>query len=101
MKHAVSATVASKQAVKTPDLLYRDRRKLQNVTSCSGGSYICPVQGNLKYRTVYLHRINIEDSTLNTLFVGFRLTNFHQLIPMPVLRNISIYASAAADSSTL
>lgn len=109
MKYSVSTTFPPKQAFKTSALLYRDRRKLRNITTCSDDSYICPVQGNLKYRTIYLHCINcyIEDNTLNALrynviiIVGFRLTNFHQLMPVPILHNIWIYSSSAADSSML
>lgn len=74
---------------------------MQNIISCSGDSCICPAQGNVKYHIIYLPCINryIEDNTLNTLFVGFRLTNFDQLIPMPILHNIWFYSSSAADSS--
>lgn len=69
--------------------LHRDRRKLQNIISCSGDSYICPVQRNLKCHPIYSYCSNCytEHNTLNTLLVGFRSTNFHQLIPMLILHS--------------
>lgn len=68
MKYSVSKTFPSKHTVKISDLLYTDSRELHNIISCSGDSCICPVQGNLKYHTIYLHCINsyVEDNTQNT-----------------------------------
>lgn len=99
IKYSVSTTIPSTQTVKTSDLLYTDRRKWQNIISCSSDSCICLVQGDLKYHTIHLHCINsyTEGNISNTLFLGFTLTNSHQLIP----RNIWIYASSAADSTML
>lgn len=105
MKYPGPTTCPSEQAVTASVLLCEDRRKLQNIISCSGDSHSCPVQGNPKCHTIYLSCINccVEDGALNTLFEGFRLTG-SKLPSISATADIAQYlslSSSAADLSTL
>lgn len=96
MKHSVPTTSPSKQAVMASVWLYKDRRKLQNITFCSGDSHICLIQRNLKCHTIYLY--HIKCSVENTVFVGFRLTGSERLLINPYA-NIAQYLSSLQFSS--